>query len=210
MRLTKKICSVMISGLITSLLVSSAFSDETCKECAKKELEGSPSVHLKAFDSITKIAATEIGFDNYLETYCMKYTKITFNELGQMIRDLKDTNYPVDDYFMKAGCTPQAVGGVKTPMIQLTGEAPCSRGEFPQRIFKYYNEKIKKPELWLKVVNSLNTNGETYLDFLDTLETHGNFNTDETRECAKKLISYACQTGGVYLKATNRSCPTGL
>lgn len=200
MKVQSGIYSFILLALFMTLSTSLVFGEDTTIECSQGPF--------RDLDKISK--ASGIGFDNYLETYCMKYTKITYNELGQMIRDLKDTNYPVDDFFMKAGCTPQAVGGVKTPMIQLTGEAPCSRGEFPQRIFKYYNEKIKKPELWLKVVNALNTNGETYLDFLDTLETHGNFNTDETRACAKKLVEYACQTGAVYLKAANRSCPKVL
>lgn len=143
----------------------------------------------------------------YAETYCMKITKITYNELGDLLRmidndmpscDGKKTRYGNDDFFECCVCIPQAAGGVKVPPLFLVGEAPCSRGEFLERVYKYYAVKRREPEKWIEVINSKNTNGETILDFFKTLETHGNFNTDETRACAREDIKFICEHGGVH------------
>jgi hypothetical protein len=44
------------------------------------------------------------SFASYLEKYCIKYVQVETNDLYQMIIDLKDTPYPTDEYFQKAGC----------------------------------------------------------------------------------------------------------
>lgn len=144
---------------------------------------------------------------NFSETYCMKITKISYNELGQMIRDIEDclfygdggnVGYGADNFFECSDCTPQAVGGVNVPPLFLVGEAPCARMGFLARVYQYYILKRKEPEKWIEVINSKNTNGETILDFFKTLETHGNYNTDETRACAKEDIKFICEHGGVH------------
>ncbi len=148
-------------------------------------------------------------FTSYHDDYCMKYEQIERNELNQMIRDLKDTPYPTDDYFLIAGCKPQMVGGVKVPMLHLTAEDPCSRVEYPQIIHKYFTVKRKEPKLWLEVVNAKNTKGETFLDYIEHLKRERILNSDESLECADQLIEFACKTGGVYAKF-DKTCPTGL
>ena len=76
--------------------------------------------------------------------------------------------------------------------------AHISRHSCQNRVYKYYVVKRRDPEKWLEVINQKNTNGETLLDFMKTLETHGNFNTDETRACAKEIIKFVCEHGGVH------------
>ena len=148
-----------------------------------------------------------IGASLYAGTYCMKITKISYNELGQMIRDIEDclfyvvdgkVGYGLDNYLECHECTPQSVGGVKVPPLFLVGDAPCTRVDFVERFYKYYVVKRRDPEKWLEVINQKNTNGETLLDFMKTLETHGNFNTDETRACAIEIIKFVCEHGGVH------------
>ena len=148
---------------------------------------------------------SEIGLPFYIETYCMKITKITINELGQMLRDIDNTwkvqpypEYPVDAYLESCVCYPQATKDVRVPPLLLVGEAPCSRVDFLERFYKYYVIKRRDPEKWLEVINQKNTNGETILDFLTTLERNGAYNTDETRACAKEIKKFVCEHGGVH------------
>lgn len=155
-------------------------------------------------DKLSK-GENRVHLANYISTYCMKMTKITYNELGQMLRDIDNTwkvlpypEYPVDAYLESCICDPQAVGGVKVPPLLLIGEAPCSRVDFLQRVYKYYVIKRRDPEKWLEVINQKNTNGETILDFIKTLERNGNYNTDETRACAKEIEKFICEHGGVH------------
>lgn len=148
---------------------------------------------------------TNVGLANYIGTYCMKMTKITYNELGQMLRDIDNTwkvqpypEYPVDAYLESCICYPQAAKDVRVPPLFLVGEAPCSRAGFLERFYKYYVVKRRDPEKWLEVINQKNTNGETILDFFKTLETSAVFNTDETRACEKEIIKFVCEHGGVH------------
>jgi hypothetical protein len=175
-----------VSGLLATLLISTAGADEGAAEPPKRPT--SP-------------------FSSYLNGYCMKYTQIEKNELNQMIRDLKETGYPVDYYFLTAACEPQKVAEVKSPMIQLTAEDPCYRAEYPQIIYKYYTVKRKEPKIWLEVINAKNTHDETYLDFIETLIQQNEYRSAESKECVNQLISFACKTGGVYSKYPNKTCP---
>ena len=177
---------VCVFGLLATLLISTAWADEEAAEPANK---------------------TIYPFLSYLETYCMRYVKIEKNELNQMIRDMKETGYPVDDYFLTAACEPKNAGGVKAPMIQLTAEDACYRGEYPKIIYKYYTVKRKEPKIWLAVINAKNTRGETYLDYIETMSERHLFTTPESMECVNKLVVFACKTGGVYSKYPAKTCP---
>jgi hypothetical protein len=214
MRLSKKYYSIIIGTFIALNLVSTTHADESCKECTKKELDGIPKLPLQGLDKVAKAMDKEKNkedpFAPYIGTLCIKYTQIIANELGQTIRDLKETPYPVEDYLQKAECKPEQVGGIKSPVIHLTAEAPCGRIEFPEIIHKYYTVKRKEPALWLKVINSKNTDGETYLDYIEKVRDHNLYNTTEAKECVNQLIRFACKTGAVYSKVKNISCPTGL
>ena len=146
-------------------------------------------------------------FTDYLGANCMKFVQIEKNELNQMIRDLTDTPYLVDDYFRIASCKPEKAGGVKSPLLHLVAEAPCSRVEYPEIIHRYYSVKRQTPHIWLEVVNAKNSIGETFLDYMESLNTQNDFNTSATQNCANRLIAFACQTGGTYSKVKNRTCP---
>ena len=166
MSTSKKIYSVLMSVILTISFMGKGFAEDTCAICGSKNVRGAPSVG--GLDKLAMIVENpkkaDSPFLSYLDGYCMKYTHIEKTELNQMIRDLKETPYEVDAYFTTAGCKPQKVGGIKSPMIQLTAEDACYRAEYPQIIHKYYTVKRKDPKMWLEVVNAKNSNGETYLD----------------------------------------------
>lgn len=211
MGLSKIIHSFIVVSLMTSFC-SEAFSEELCVKCMNKELEGAPNV--VAVNGLAKEVSLVVGkmepaysFGSYQNIYCTKYQQIELNSLNQMIRDLKETPYPVDEYFQKPGCEPQKVGNIKSPILHLTAEAPCSRTQFPEIIHKYYTVKRKEPDMWLRVVNSKNTSGETYLDYIESLRKQNEFSTEDSKECVKQLIKFACETGAVYSKF-KMNCPT--
>ena len=127
--------------LFAAIFIASSKAEEICDHCGKNDVEAIP--HVKEIEMPAMIAEAKIKepvypFDSYLATYCMRYERIERNELNQMIRDLGATPYPVDDYFLNAGCDPQKAGGVRSPILHLTAEAPCSRVEYPEVIHKYY------------------------------------------------------------------------
>jgi hypothetical protein len=177
---------VCVFGLLATLLISTAWAGEKTVETT---------------------IVPKYSWESDASLYCKRYVKIEKNELNQMIRDMKETGYPVDDYFLTAACDPEYAGGVKVPMIQLTAEAPCTRVEYPQIIHKYYIVKRKEPKIWLEVINTKNTEGDTYLDYIEVLRDKNLYNTPEGQECMNNLISFACKTGGVYSKYPAKTCP---
>jgi hypothetical protein len=138
---------------------------------------------------------------------CMKYTQIEKTEVNQMIRDLKDTGYAVDDYFLGVECNTDNFAKTKTPILQLAAEAPCGRVEYTEIVHKYYAVKRKDPAMWQQIINTKNTNGETYLDYIEHLLRKNVYSTDESKACVAKLVSFACSTGAVYSKYPEKSCP---
>jgi len=163
------------------------------------------------------ISMVEIMFSNsvraeaqtvsdYIDMDCKRYILTEKNLLTKIFVELKNSSFTPEEFFQVAACHPRKVnGGVKSPILHLTAEAPCTRIEYPKIIYNFY--KKENPTLWEKIVNSKNTNGETYLDFIETLDDQEEFNTDSTKECAKKLIEFACKTGGKYSKY-DKKCPT--
>jgi hypothetical protein len=203
-------------GTLFAAFFLPAFSsaEEGCVECDKKSAEvvEVPSMPLNGSRKLTPQDATQDGstFNDYLGAYCMKYTLVERNELNQVIRDINALPYAVDDFFTIAGCKPEKVGGgVLTPMLQLTAEAPCSRVEYPEIIYHYFTVKRKSPSTWLKIVNAKNTAGDTYLDYVERLNLKGEFSTLPSQECRDELIALACKTGGIYSTAKNKTCPAG-
>jgi hypothetical protein len=210
MSLFKNIFSIILCLLI----VVSANAEDTCVTCPKKDVEGIPKVPMNGLEKVAMaVGQTEkpiLPFESYMDLYCLKYTQISRNELNQMIRDIKETPYNIDDYFLKAKCEPQKAAGVKMTMLQLTAEAPCTRAEYPQIIYKYYTVKRQEPKLWLEVLNSKNTKGETYLDYIELLVQNNEYSTKDGKECISQLVQFACKTGGVYSKIKNKTCPMSI
>lgn len=146
-------------------------------------------------------------FKNYQDLYCMKFAMLSRNQVAGFIKELEETQYPVDDYFQIAGCRQASWGGnVLSPMMHLVADDPAGRVEFPEVIYKYYTIKRKNPDQWLAVVNAKNTEGETVLDYLDHCITIGNFYSEGSKDAVARIISFLCSRGGVYSKY-DRKCP---
>ena len=123
-----------------------------------------------------------------------------------MFQKLENEYYPVDDYFQIAGCkSTMTEGGVKSPMLHLTADAPCSRADYPKIVYEYYKYTREQPELWEKVVNAKNTSGETYLDYIETLTRNNEFT--KNKGCVDRLIAFVCETKVAIYSKYNNSCP---
>ena len=190
---SNKIYLLLIASFFAATFITSLGAEENCVHCETKKPEEKEPIY---------------SFDSYLAAYCKRYIKIERNELPSMFQEMKDTHYPVEDYFQKTECKPQKVGGIKSPILHLTAEAPCSRVEYPQIIHEYYEEK---PEIWEKIVNAKNSLDETYLDYIESLIRQGEFTTDKSKACVSKLIAFACSTTpqAVYSKfKKDKTCPS--
>jgi hypothetical protein len=204
---------LIVAVFATIFLPSSSSADEGCVGCDKKSADDveMPSVPLEDTGKVPpQIALREDPtFNNYLDAYCMKFTQIERHEINGLIHDLNTLNYSVVDFFIVARCRVEKAGGVLAPMLHLTVEAPCSRVGFPEVIYRYYTVIRKSPSTWLSIVNAKNTDGETYLDYVERLNLAGEFSTPSSQACRDDLIAFACKTGGVYSTAKNKTCPAG-
>ncbi len=212
MRNSKKIHSVIIISLLMIIFISNTFGEDYIKYFDKDDV-GAPvskdAVTKLDFAVVTDLSKIIYPFSDYIYRYCMKYEQIVKNELNSMIRKMADTPYSIDDYFQVKECEVRKAGERKSPMIHLTAEAPCSRVEYPEIIHKYYTVKRNASDLWLKIINNTNSQGETFLDYIDFLDHKNIYNTTDTKKCANQMIAFACKHGAVYLKS-NKTCPSGI
>lgn len=190
---SNKIYLLLIASFFAATFITSLGAEENCVHCGTKKPEEKEPIY---------------SVDSYLNIYCKRYIKIERNELPRMVQELENTGYPVEAFFQKAECYPEKVGGIKSPILHLTAEAPCSRVDYPRIIHFYFKEK---PEIWEKVVNAKNSLGETYLDYIESLIREGEFTTDKSKACVSKLIAFACSTTppAIYSKFKNdKTCPS--
>ena len=105
-------------SLLTGFFVSAIAQAQTVDDGKSRSLQLSP-------------------ISDYLEVYCKRFIKVEKNALTNMLRDLENTPYAAIDYFQSAECDPRKVGGIKSPLLHLIAEAPCSRVEYPQIVYKF-------------------------------------------------------------------------
>lgn len=215
---SKKIDLLLIASFFAAIFVTSLYAEENCVHCpGVKELEGRPAANgidkvitlaMSAMTTMTSEKKDPIMFNRYLSIYCKRYIRIERNELPGMFQELQETEYPIKDYFQEAACYPEKVGGITSPILHLTAEAPCSRVDYPRIIHDIYKGN---PEIWERAVNAKNSLGETYLDYIESLIRQGEFTTNKSKECVNKLINFACSTKppGIYsMFKKDKSCPS--
>lgn len=218
MKLSKKISSIFICSLLTTIYISSAIAGEVCVHCGTKNVQGMPNLDTKFLSVMAKAAppppdprdaGKNIPFENYQDGLCMKYSQIERNQLGGFIRDLEEsTPFPIDSYLQKPGCRQEGYGGnVKSPMLHLTADDPTRHEEFLQLFYKYYTVKRKDPSLWLAAINAKNTEGETVLDYFEHQTVKRNYRNQESLKAVEGIIAFACSKGAVYSKYNYKKCP---
>lgn len=226
---------VLLLSTLIVLSTMGCSTAKDCVECTKKTLgkdvqpdskpvvdlkkDVEPSLELAAkgplviTKEISRAPAMEkqqsISKEDYQEIFCMKFSQISENEVASLILEMEKTPYqPVDDYFTSAACTPRGWGGgIKSPMAQAIADDPSGRTKMLETFWKYYSKKRKEPSKFLDLVNAKNTQGETLLDYIETMFQRGMYSSEESKESVQQIVKLACSRGAVYSKYKDKKCP---
>lgn len=157
-------------------------------------------------DPIRKIAATDK--ERSIEGHCLLFNLWEKNQIGTLIREMEKTPYGVDENFLSSLCQmTEYPERVRAPMIHYVAESPESREDFLRTISLYYIKKRKQPEVFTQVLNFQNTEGETILDYIETLKLSRQSYTEEVKQGSlKRIENFICLNGGVYKKYPNKKC----
>lgn len=199
-------------SIFASSLIMAA--DKNCVDCGMKDVQGMPAnKSLAQLERIVKSASSEDLYpqasqNDYIEKYCLKFNQTPKELVGSLIKDFEKTPFPVDEYFLHNKCQMEGYStAVKSPMIHSIAEAPESRADFLNSIWLYYSKKRKQPEIFMKILNTKNTRGETILDYIESLRVKGRNNHPDLVDPVNNLIEYVCSHGGTYSFHKNKSCP---
>lgn len=218
----------MITKLMTIFLVTaftaSAIATETCAVCGNKDVQGMPKVDSKLLNVLEAKAVTDplelppvvvnpgknerIPFEDYQMGFCMQYTQINDNKLTLYVQDLESaTPYYIDDYLQRTGCKIDGYNGsVRAPLLHRGADDIMGSINYLQYFYKYYSKKRKDPSLFVKAINAKNTNGETFLDYVEHEMKRGKYATQAAVDAANRIIEFACSVGAVYSKY-DKKCP---
>lgn len=201
----------LLMSIFTSSLVVAV--DKNCVDCGMKDVEGMPAnKSLAQLERIVKSASNEETFpqanqNDYIEKYCMKFNQTPKELVSSLIKEFEKSSFPVDEYFLHNKCQMEGYStAVKSPMIHSIAEAPESRADFLNSIWLYYSKKRKQPEVFLQILNTKNTRGETILDYVESLRLKGRNNHPDLAQPVDNLISFICSHGGIYSFHKNKSC----
>jgi len=199
-----------LKRLFISLLALTSFSafaakPEKLTAPCKGQLDGAPKPSIESLSKVTAQLETSpllIDFETRLQGFCMTFVQTSANALPGAIYDLK-TDAIREKYFTELGCEPQNLApNTYSPVVQLIGDVPCDRGILGERIQWNY------PKLWTKAINVKNKRGQTYLDYMYMLSRNDHYLGPDEIVCAKKLIEFACRTGGEFSKYKDETkCP---
>lgn len=150
----------------------------------------------------------ELNQNFYMEKFCMTFKLMEAGSMGSTLKEMEATPYPVDEYFKIPQCQSEGYSrAVKSPIFHIIADDPSARESFLKKIFLYYDIKRKSPELFTDAVNAKNTKGETFLDYIVSLQLSGRKTTPEIREVLDRIIFDVCKKGAVYSFHKNKKCP---
>jgi hypothetical protein len=143
--------------------------------------------------------------------YCMRYEMAQDNyDVKQIIKDGESSQFSgeVTSFWTTPACNAPTKTDTKVPILFNTVTDVYRSENFPKIVHDYFFKKLNNPEAWLKAINTLSTDGQTFLDFLKYSLDRGNFASKESTEAALRVTNYLCQNGGVYSKYKESSkCP---
>lgn len=104
----------------------------------------------------------------------------------------------VDRTWTYAGCEPSYISSTMSPIIHIIAENSTDRLEQLVELRKYYVDVKDNPAVWLLIVNSTNTKGQTVLDYMEYIEQTKRFVPIE-RPGIIRFKNFICSNGGEYL-----------
>lgn len=205
---------ILSSAIFLVALVGEVRSAEDCVSCGQKEVSGMPASGKKigVMEKIAKKAAeTQAPHSDYMVKYCLQFKQLDQESIGLMIEEIEETPYPVDEYFKKAACNSKGYStSVKSPMIHLVADDPNAKEESFKNVELYYRKGRKKPEIFTEALNSKNTLGETFLDYIVSLRKKEILTHPDQQAPLDNIIKLACEYGAVYSKYKDKKCPVSI
>lgn len=224
---------VFFVALFSSFTVCATPPSKDCVSCTKKtigedvqpdkraalELKNAVTtpIELASKSSLVITTKSEVGRSPAVEKsskqelqdlYCMKFANIEWQSIASTIKEMEATPYPVDSYFLTASCQPAGYSEVvKSPISHIIADDPSKRENFLNIIWLYYSKKRNDPAKFVDMVNAKNTEGETLLDYIETMSRNGIYLSDGSKASVAKIISVACSHGAVYSAFPEKKCP---
>ena len=203
----KKLFQSVICASAMVIFVNSYAQD--CVKCGVKEVSGMPKS--TTFDNIEKISKNKMSAHDRLyeiKDYCIKFSITNQQMVGSLIKQMEKTPITPEEFLSEPICQPDAYSEVvKSPMIHMIADDITKREEFLQNIWNYYSKKLKKPEIFDRIIKSKNTHGESLLDYLETMRLRKQYEFDDQKLALNKIVRMLCDHGAVYSKRTNLRCP---
>jgi hypothetical protein len=207
---------LILSAMLFCTSINVAYSDSSnCVNCGPKEVPGMPTAGNKTIGSLEKLAKADYGTatdkEAYMELFCLKIKQISSGNIGLTFKEMEASPFPVDEYFKTPQCQADGYSNVvKSPLIHLILDDPAGRGALLKKISSYFVVKNKSPERFVQALNSKNTKGETFLDYIESNRLDGRNNQPDQIEIVNSLITFACSSGGVYSKYPNKKCNNSI
>lgn len=204
--------TVIISSVFL-LYASNAFSD-TCVNCNQ---ENAAEVTSSANPSKTGASTMKasVNTQNYktidldgLHRYCIDYNKAgDHNTVKGLLINMEEKGYDPKTVLSTPACMPTRISSKeRIPTIQLSAEDPTMLGGFPKEIYRYY-EKKKKLSDWYEIMNTKNTQGMTFLDYVKYIYDKSKSYMDPgTKNDYLDMYQYVCTHGGEFAKYPGSNC----
>ncbi len=154
------------------------------------------------------VVTDKVPESDYQIRFCLQFSNIEWQIITTMLEDMQATPYPLDDYFKTPACQPEGYSNVvKSPLAHLIGDDPSKRVKFLDIMWLYYNKKRKDPSKFAEMVNAKNTEGETLLDYLESMRVKGKYTIEGSKNSVAQIISMACSHGAAYSVYAEKKCP---
>jgi len=186
-------------------------ADSTCLECLEqrsKYIEGRPtSGALESLERTAKKVTSKVApKEEYQQRFCTQF-EISEDtvDVETMFEDMEASPYEknISGFWTTSSCRASLFSKAPVPIIFNTANDTVKNEEFPTVVHDYFVKGKKSPEVWLKAINTTNSEGYTFLDYLQYNIDRGYYKGTGTKDAALRIVSYLCRNGGVYSKLKN-------
>ena len=144
----------------------------------------------------------------YQIKYCLQYEQLESNLIATMLKEMSKTAYSVDDYFTEPVCQSKGYSiNLKSPILHLTADDPNGKERSLEIVGLYYVKKRGDVKQFSTALNAKNGLGETFLDYVETLQRKGITSHPDQQHPIIRIIKLACRHGAIYSRYKELSCP---
>ena len=150
--------------------------------------------------STEKTAAGDAPQNSYMDQYGHEISQTDPNAIVQLLKEMEKTPYPIDEYFLISEVQPAGYSNaVKSPLLHAIVDDAFGRQKMLETIWLYFLRRRHAPEVFTLALNTRNTKGETFLDYIESMiRRNGKSFDPEYMQALRKLTDFAGIHGGVY------------